>query len=59
MQEYGTLAAISQEKQKAIFELTPKDAPETHLHGTKDVWAKSKEEFESLSSKILQILSVY
>lgn len=58
-QEYGALAAISQEKQKAIFELTVKDAQEVNLTGTKEVWEKSKEEFELLSNNILAVLSEY
>lgn len=58
-QEYGALAAISQERQKAIFELTSQDAPEINLSGTKEVWERSKEEFELLSNNILSILSDY
>jgi cellulose biosynthesis protein BcsQ len=59
LQEYGALAAISQSKQKAIFELTSADVSEVTLKGTHEVWEKSKEEFESLSQNILDILERY
>lgn len=59
MQEYGTLASISQEQQKPVFSLSSHDASEINLKGTKEVLEKSQEEFEILSDNILKVLAEY
>lgn len=58
IQDYGRIPAKCQEVGVAIFDLDPSLVDEIHL-GTKENIEKSKEEFKTLSGKILQILAEY
>ena len=58
IQDYGRIPAKCQELGVAIFDLDPSLLDEIQI-GTKDNIEKSKEEFKSLSEKILGILSAY
>jgi len=58
IQDYGRIPAKCQELGVAIFDLDPSLIDEIQI-GTKDNIEKSKEEFKSLSEKILGILSAY
>ena len=58
MKDYGTLSPISQEKNKAIFNLIPTEDFQ-NVQGTRETLEKSKEEFETLFRNIEEILKVY
>lgn len=58
IQDYGRIPAKCQELGKAIFDLDPASIDETH-QGTIENIEKSKEEFGSLSERILKILTDY
>lgn len=58
IQDYGRIPAKCQEVGSAIFDLDPAYVEEIH-QGTKENIEKSKEEFNGLSEKILQILAEY
>lgn len=58
IQDYGRIPAKCQEIGVAIFDLDPSLIDDIHL-GTKENIEKSKEEFKTLSEKIIQILSEY
>lgn len=58
IQDYGKIPSMCQQLGVAIFDIDPKDIADTH-EGTKNNLEKSKQEFESLSGKILKILSAY
>jgi chromosome partitioning protein len=58
VQDYGRIPAKSQELGVAIFNLDPASISDTHV-GTKENIEKSKEEFDSLSDTILEILERY
>lgn len=58
IQDYGRIPAKCQEIGVAIFELDPALIEEIHI-GTKENIEKAKEEFGSLSNKIVQILKEY
>lgn len=58
IQDYGRIPAKCQEIGVAIFDLDPALLEEIH-QGTRENIQKSKEEFGTLSGKILQILSDY
>lgn len=58
VQDYGLIPAKCQELGTAIFQLDPSQVGSTH-EGTKENIEKSKEEFASLSGRILEILHAY
>lgn len=58
IQDYGQLAAFCQEKCSAIFNLNAEEVLK-FKQGTKENVEKSKEEFNRLSDKILEILKNY
>lgn len=58
IQDYGRIPAKCQEIGVAIFDLNPALVEDVHI-GTKENIEKSKEEFETLSEKILKTLSEY
>ncbi|MCK5027712.1 MAG: AAA family ATPase [Candidatus Pacebacteria bacterium] len=58
MKDYGALSPISQEKNKAIFNLIPTEDFQD-VQGTRETLEKSKEEFETLFKNIEKILKVY
>lgn len=58
IQDYGRIPAKCQEIGVAVFNLNPAQIAEHH-QGTKENIEKSKEEFESLSDNILNILKNY
>ena len=57
MQDYGQLAAISMENNRAIHTFEPSVVKELTIEGTKQVFEKAKDEFEILSNNILAVLS--
>jgi hypothetical protein len=58
VQDYGRIPSKCQELGVAIFDLSPAQVADHH-QGTKENIEKSKEEFESLSNNILNILNKY
>jgi cellulose biosynthesis protein BcsQ len=58
IQDYGRIPSKCQEFGVAIYDLNPAQIADTH-QGTKENIEKSKEEFESLSNNILDILNKY
>ena len=58
IKDYGQLSPLSQEKNKAIFNLTPKDGFE-NITGTQENLEQSKKEFIQLTENIISILKQY
>jgi len=59
MQDYGQLAAISMENNRAIHTFDPSTVKELNIKGTAEVFAKAKQEFAELSANILRVLEQY
>jgi hypothetical protein len=58
IKDYGRIPAMCQELGVAIFDLDPSLVEDNQI-GTKENIEKSKEEFDSLSNRILNVLSAY
>jgi len=58
IKDYGQLSPLSQNKNKAIFNLIPEDGFE-NMQGTQENLEQSKKEFSVLTGKILEILAEY
>ncbi len=58
IKDYGQLSPLSQDKNKAIFNLTPQDGFE-NVKGTQENLEQSKKEFTNLVDKIVDILGKY
>lgn len=58
IQDYGQIASLSQEKNKAMFMIEPHELRD-HQQGTKENLEKSKQEFGKLSDSIIRILASY
>lgn len=58
VQDYGQLAPLGQEKNKAIFQIEPSEVKDNQ-QGTKENLEKSKAEFGKLADNIISVLSAY
>lgn len=59
MQDYGRLASISMENNRAIHTFDADSVKELNTPGTGEVFEKAKEDFDQLSSNILRVLAAY
>ncbi len=53
VQDYGQLSTLSQDKRKAIFEITEQEA---RVYGTQENLKKSQEEFETITANLIERL---
>lgn len=53
IQDYGQLSTLSQEKTKAIFDITESEA---RIYGTQENLKKSQEEFEVITKNLIERL---
>lgn len=53
VQDYGQLSTLSQDKHKAIFEITEQEA---RVYGTQENLKKSQEEFETITTNLIERL---
>ena len=59
MQDYGQLAAISMENNRAIHTFDSSTVKELNIKGTADVFTKAKEEFTVLAANMQRVLGQY
>jgi hypothetical protein len=59
MQDYGQLAAVSMENNRAISTFDPSFVKELNIQGTAQVFDKAKQEFADLSGNLLRVLAAY
>ncbi len=52
--DYGTIVNESQRVNKAIFEMNSKDTQQINIKGSKDLFIKSNEEFETLADSLIE-----
>lgn len=51
--DYGTITNESQKNNKAIFQLTTQDTTQINLGGSKELYEKANDEFETLTNEII------